>query len=69
MATKKTFTVKMKCVTVQTQEKRATLVFADDVKNTERGPAASNAITVQLSDPAQAAGFVPGTVYTVDISE
>lgn len=69
MATKKNVSVSMKCVTVQLQEKRATLIFADDVKNTERGPAANNAITVQLQDPTQAAGFVPGTAYTIDIYE
>ena len=69
MATKKNLSVQMKCITVQLQEKRATLIFADDVKNTERGPSASNAITVQIQDPAQAAGFVPGSTYTVDIYE
>lgn len=70
MATKKNqVSVSMKCISVQLQEKRATVIFADDVKNTERGLAANSAITVQLQDSTQAASFVPGTKYTIDIYE
>lgn len=69
MATKK-FSKKVECITVNQSVNRAQVVFAEDVKQSnEKGATAKNVVNIAFTDPKEAAAFVPGETYTIEISK
>lgn len=69
MATKK-LSKKMVCIANNQTATRAQVSFAEDVKQNEKGQAvAKNIVSVNLTDPKEAAIFAPGETYTIEISK
>lgn len=69
MATKKILSIKMKCVSVNHNEGRSTATLAEDVRQTDKGPIAKNALSISLGNDEQLSKLKPGQSYMIEITE
>lgn len=59
----------MQCISLSQTTNRAQISFAEDIKQTEKGPAARNVLNIVFTDPKEAAVFTPGDTYAIEISK
>ena len=62
-------TIKAECISANKSKSNSTIVFAANIQNTEKGPAARTLINIGIPDPKAANDFETGETYTITVSK
>lgn len=63
----KKLTIKMECFSANKNKTGSTILFAKNIENTDKGPAAKTVVNLNVPDIKVAADFEPGKEYTITI--
>lgn len=66
---KKVFSIQIECFQANKNKNGSQVAFANNVQQTDKGPAARHAISVNVPDQKLAEQLTPGKKYTVTITE